>query len=244
VKERGRIRIGTAGWSIPKESSGLFEPGPSQLARYGSRFFAVEINSSFYRPHRPSTYARWARSVPEGFRFAVKIPKEITHERRLLDAIPPLQRFLAEAGALAEKLGPLLVQLPPSLPFRQETALGFFHALRDRFDGDVACEPRHASWFTEDVDGRLAELRIARVVADPARLPEAQEPGGWPELAYFRLHGSPRIYYSPYPPDFLDDLATRLREQAARAETWCIFDNTALGAATGDALGTLDRLGA
>jgi uncharacterized protein YecE (DUF72 family) len=191
VEERGRIRIGTASWSIPKDPSGRFAPGPSLLARYASRFAAVEINSSFYRPHRPSTYASWARSVPDGFRFAVKLPKMITHERRLEAAVPPLEQFLAEAGALAEKLGPLLVQLPPSLPFRQEVALGFFSALRDRFAGDVACEPRHASWFTEEVDGRLAEIRIARVAADPARLPEAQDPGGWPGLAYFRLHGSP-----------------------------------------------------
>ena len=79
---------------------------------------AVEINSSFYRPHRPSTYARWAAETPEGFPFAVKLPKEITHKRRLVDVAEPLDRFLAETAALGPKRGPLLVQLPPSLRLR------------------------------------------------------------------------------------------------------------------------------
>ena len=78
----------------------------------------MEINSSFYRPHRTATYERWAASVPEDFRFAVKVPKAITHERRLKDASDLLDRFLSEAGGLGPKLGPLLVQLPPSLSFQ------------------------------------------------------------------------------------------------------------------------------
>src|SRR6185312_17112458 len=98
------------------------------------------INSSFYRPHRPATYARWAASVPAGFRFAVKVPKEITHTRRLVATAEPLRRFLAEASALGDKIGPLLVQLPPSLAYDSDVAAGFFDALRERFEGSVVCE--------------------------------------------------------------------------------------------------------
>src|SRR6185436_11229797 len=87
------------------------------LARYSRRFNASEINSSFHRPHRPVTYARWAACVPEDFRFSVKVPRAITHERRLSDAADLFAGFLAELAPLEDKLGPLLVQLPPSLAF-------------------------------------------------------------------------------------------------------------------------------
>jgi len=233
-----RFRIGCAGWSIPSSHAAEFPAEGSHLERYAQRFPAVEINSSFYRPHRPQTYARWAASTPDAFRFAVKVPKEITHTRRLRDGDAPLERFLAEAGALGEKCGPLLVQLPPSLPFEADAAEAFFRGLRRRFAGDVVCEPRHPTWFTPKVDQALAGFEIARVAADPSPIPGAAEPGGWNGLRYFRLHGSPRIYYSPYSEEYLNALAAVL----ASSGGWCIFDNTAAGEATANALGLLERL--
>lgn len=136
-------------------------------------FNAVEINSSFYRPHQMSTYQRWAASVPEDFRFAVKVPKAITHEHRLKGAGDIVKRFLTEVAGLDDRLGPLLLQLPPSLSFEPGTAVTFLVELRHRFPGSIVCEPRHASWFTDDVDGLLRELRIGRVSADPAPVPGA-----------------------------------------------------------------------
>ncbi|HVE78915.1 MAG TPA: DUF72 domain-containing protein, partial [Gemmatimonadaceae bacterium] len=236
--------VGCAGWTIPRAEQPAFPAEGSHLERYAARFPAVEINSSFYRPHRPTTYARWGACVPAAFRFAVKVPKAITHERRLADADAALASFLAEASALGERLGCLLVQLPPSLAYEASPAEAFFAALRARHAGAVALEPRHASWFTPDVGGLLERHRVARVAADPARVPAAGEPGGHPETVYFRLHGSPRIYYSAYDEPYLDALAERLRAAAGNAAAvWCIFDNTALGAATANALGLLARLG-
>ena len=232
------LRLGTAGWSVPREHASAFPQGGSSLARYAARLGAVEIDTSFYRPHRPATYARWAASVPEPFRFAVKLPKTVTHERRLVGTEEPLDRFLGEVAALGPRLGPLLVQLPPSLAFEASAAAAFFVQLRRRTAGPVACEPRHATWFAPDADRLLAEHEIARVAADPATVPEAAEPGGWPGLAYHRLHGSPRMYRSRYEPPVLAALAARLRRpaDARTTETWCIFDNTASGAALGNAL--------
>lgn len=227
-------RIGTAGWSIPGALAGAFPQGGSHLERYARIFDAVEINSSFYRPHRVATYRRWAASVPAGFRFAVKLPKAITHERRLAEAEAPLDRFLAEVAGLGTKLGPLLVQLPPSLAFAPGVAGPFLRALRARAAGPIACEPRHASWFAPAVEALLVELRIARVAADPAVVPAAARPGGWPGLAYLRLHGSPRMYYSDYPEAVIAGALRALPDQGA--EGWCIFDNTAAFAATGNAL--------
>jgi uncharacterized protein YecE (DUF72 family) len=235
--------IGTAGWSIPRDVQGRFPEGASHLVRYSGVFNAAEINSSFHRPHRPSTYQRWAETVPPDFRFSAKLPKTVTHTLKLAGTDAAVDAFLAESSGLGDKLACLLVQLPPSLSFDAGIADAFFRMLRDRFSRHLACEPRHPSWFEGEADALLAEHRVARVAADPARVPEAAEPGGWPGLVYHRLHGSPRIYYSPYPDGYLDALAARLRKAMdGGAETWCIFDNTASGAAAGNALDLRDRL--
>jgi uncharacterized protein YecE (DUF72 family) len=236
------IYIGCAGWSISRQHAEHFPQPGTHLQRYALRLPAVEINSSFYHPHRPATYARWAASVPASFQFAVKVPKAITHTRRLRDAAEPLERFLSEIMALGTKLGPLLVQLPPSLRFDPKLVEAFFTMLRARFSGSVVCEPRHASWFTEAAEQLLSVARIARVAADPALLPEAAKPGGWPGLVYYRLHGSPEMYSSAYTTAYLDTLHWQLRVAVQAAPTWCIFDNTALGAALANALALGARL--
>jgi uncharacterized protein YecE (DUF72 family) len=237
--------IGCAGWSLPRAEQAHFPAAGSHLERYASGFDAVEINSSFHRPHRPATYARWSAAVPASFRFAVKVPKTITHGLRLRQAGDLLETFLAEANGLGDKLGCLLVQLPPSLDFEPATVAGFFAELRSLSPISIglACEPRHPSWFTPEAEDLLQELGVARVAADPARVPEAAEPGGWQGLSYYRLHGSPKMYYSAYPEEYLDVLAARLRADAAAGRSvWCIFDNTTLGAATRNALDLRSRL--
>ena len=239
------FRIGCAGWSLSHVSRDSFPPEGSHLERYAARLPAAEINSSFYRPHRRDTWVRWAESVPPDFRFFVKIPKAITHVAKLVDAGAAFDEFLPGPLAMGARLGGLLVQLAPSLAWDAAVAEAFFAALRARYDGAVALEPRHASWFEEPAARALEAHRIARVAADPARVPAAAEPGGWPALVYFRLHGSPRMYYSSYDDAWLDALADRLRAAAAvAAEAWCIFDNTAHGAAALNALGLRQRLDA
>ncbi len=236
------IYIGCAGWSLRSEFVEHFPSEGSHLERYAGRFPAVEINSSFYRPHQPATYARWAASVPDSFRFAVKMPKLATHTRKLVDVDDVLDRFFAEATQLGEKLGPILIQLPPSLRFTRQIASNFFQTIRSRFDGNVVFEPRHTTWFSSDVDRMLVEFRIARIAADPAVVPEAARPGGWNRLVYYRLHGAPTMYYSAYSNEYLDSLSQTLVTASKAAEVWCIFDNTAEGAATANALDLLGRL--
>ena len=230
------VRIGTAGWSVTAALAAHFPARGTHLERYAARFSAVEINSSFYRPHRPATYARWAASVGPDFRFAVKLPKAITHERRLVDIDTLLDRFAAEIGALGPKLGPVLVQLPPSLAFSAPVAEAFLARLRRRVDGPLVCEPRHASWFSAEANAMLAHHRVARVAADPAPVPAAAQPGGWPALVYFRLHGAPRIYWSEYGPVAVTAHAAAIGARTAASEVWTVYDNTASGAAIGDAL--------
>ncbi|MBV8367339.1 MAG: DUF72 domain-containing protein [Candidatus Eremiobacteraeota bacterium] len=228
------VRVGTVGLTVPAAVRERFDDAGTHLQRYATRFSCAEINSSFYRSHRQSTYARWAASVPDDFRFAAKVPKEITHVRRFADSVEPLERFLAETSALGPKRAVLLVQLPPSFAFDSALASAFFASVRERYDGGLACEPRHASWFSVDSDALLRSFEVARVAADPTVVPAAAVPGGWDGFAYYRLHGSPRTYYSAYDEAALRAVANRLRAEARPA--WCIFDNTAFGAAAGNAL--------
>lgn len=234
------VYIGTAGWSISSAAASHLPLDGSHLQRYAQVLDCVEINSSFYRSHQPSTYARWAASVPEHFRFSVKLPRSITHERRLREGTAELDRFAGEILQLGNKLGCVLVQLPPSLRFEADVAAAFFHALRQRFDGMLACEARHPSWFETEATELLTQQAITRVRADPP----AGQPGPHvptTEAAYVRLHGSPRIYYSDYPADYLATLANELAARAP-ANSWCIFDNTAAGAALSNALDLQARL--
>jgi len=231
------VTIGIAGWALPRADADLFPPADfgSNLARYAAVFNAVEINSSFYRPHRPETYARWADSVPDGFRFAVKLPRSITHEKRLQDFGAELDRFAAEAGALGEKLGWILVQTPPSLRF-DPAAGALFAGLGERFAGKghaaplLAWEARHGSWFGEEATALLRQMEVIRVVADPP----AGEPGPFlptlEDAAYVRLHGSPLIYRSVYEPERLAQVASWLRgHSSAKGNSLVIFDNTMSG---------------
>ena len=242
--EASTVRVGTAGWTIPR---GDQVPGfvGTHLQQYTRQLSCAEINTSFYRSHRTTTWVKWASTTPPDFRFSVKLPRTITHDARLSGpAGQLLLPFLEEVRHLDDRLGPLLVQLPPSLAFDAPIAESFFDLLRTVHAGAIACEARHASWFDAAVDVMLGERRIARVAADPAVVPGASMPGGWPGLVYMRLHGSPERYRSPYSHAALRAYAERLADRAAdRAEVWCTFDNTASGAAFGNALELHELLG-
>jgi len=234
--------VGCAGWSLSSAVAAHFPEEGSHLERYARVLPAVEINTSFYRPHRPVTYARWRDSVPEDFRFSAKVPKAITHEARLQDAGELLARFVGEVRHLEHKLGCLLVQLPPSLRFDPQVARQFFQNMKRLIDVDIVCEPRHPTWFTPAAADLLHGRNVSYVVADPAVMPLeniAAESG----VVYLRLHGSPEMYHSSYPESYLDEVAARMRGDAgAGRKVWCIFDNTASGAAVPNALSLLGRL--
>ena len=234
--------VGCAGWSQISGTEAFAELKGSRLERYASVLSAVEINSSFYRAHRQTTYERWAASVPKTFRFSVKLPRAITHTLRLSRAEALLAQFSLETAGLAEKLGCVLVQLPPSLQFDVAVADGFFEEMRNTFPCMIACEARHASWFSADANAMLSAHAITRVMADP---PKGQVGPHVPTTpsSYMRLHGSPRIYYSSYSDAYLAKVVTEMAAYVEKsAPAWVVFDNTASGAALGNALAVLNGL--
>ena len=243
LKPSPTIRIGTAGWAVPKIHADLCAPSGTHLERYSGVLNAVEINSTFYRPHQAKTFERWAAVTPADFRFVVKLSKSITHEAKLIRSGALLADFFENVRPLADKLGPILIQLPPKLAFDQSTAREFFETIREVHSGPLVLEPRHASWFTLQVDQLLREFKVARAMADPAAgSPAAAEPGGWSGLQYFRLHGSPRKYWSAYEPAYLEALAHRIAGTPASAQSRVVFDNTAQNQAFGNALALRDLL--
>jgi uncharacterized protein YecE (DUF72 family) len=224
-----RTRIGIAGWSIPASHREYFPLEGSHLERYAATFNCVEINSSFYRHHQAKTYRRWAETVPADFRFAVKLARVFTHDQALAGPHDEMREILEGISELGEKLGTLLVQLPPKLAFASREARAFFREIRAVLPNTgVAFEPRHRSWADAHAQALLSEFDIARVRADPERC--FAEEYGSRGLEYFRLHGSPIIYRSAYEPDFIREIATGLEfaRQNGR-EAWCIFDNTTFG---------------
>lgn len=236
-KPDASVLVGCAGWSLPSSCAAHFADGDSALQRYASRFPVVEINSSFYRLHQASTYARWASVVPAGFRFSVKMPQTISHVAGLRGTASVLDPFLDGVQHLGDRLGALLLQLPPRLEYEGRVASALFRALRRRTHVPVACEPRHASWFSAAADALLRAHGIARVAADPARTPGGAVPAGAQNWSYWRLHGHPRVYYSAYEEPALQQLAADAMAHAGSdAPTWVIFDNTAQGHAVPNAL--------
>ncbi len=235
IKPTRHVHIGTAGWTIPSAHADKFIGDGSHLERYARALTGVEINSTFYRLPRAATLARWAAGTPLHFRFAFKMPKAITHEKKLRNCGAELAAFFATLAPVEEKLGPVLVQLPPKLAWDEGIAHEFFTTLREVHPGQVALEPRHASWFSLDVDRMLRSFDVARAMADPPKgSPAAGKPGGSPDLRYYRLHGAPRTYWSAYDEESLHTLAEDVA--ANTVETWVIFDNTAQGHALGNAL--------
>lgn len=225
-------RIGLAGWSEATSRFRSLYPVPSSpdkpsgLQRYAESFDFVEINASFYRQMRRSTFERWAADTPDDFRFSVKMHRGLTHFHRLRDTTS-LDAFLDSAEGLGPKLAVILVQLPPSLAFDAATVSSFLAALRQRYAGPAACEPRHASWCEPEVEALIGGYGVGMVRTE---IPAEDSPAGIGP-AYVRLHGSPRRYASPYSDAQLADLAAWLRRHPDR-ESFVVFDNTATTAAT------------
>jgi uncharacterized protein YecE (DUF72 family) len=245
VKKRSASRhlyVGTAAWNNPPTERATRLSGQSHLHHYTSHFRAVEINSSFYRQHQRKTYERWREDTPQEFRFSVKLPRSITHEGALRHYRRELDQFLQEVAGLKQKLRVILVQTPASLAFEPRAATRFFASLTAATRCRVALEPRSPSWFIPQAEALLDRHGVARVASDPARPPEASEPRGARGLIYYRLHGSPRMYYSAYSADYLRELHAKIASLPAGAkEVWCIFDNTARHASWDNAL-TLRKL--
>ena len=169
------IVVGTSGWQYADWRGRLYPDGLPQrlwLERYGATFATVEVNNAFYRLPERGTFEQWRTRTPDDFVVAVKMSRYLTHIKRLRDPAEPVARFLDRAAGLGPKLGPVLLQLPPNLA----VDVAALDAVLGRFPDEVrvAVEPRHASWWTEDVRKVLLAHGAALCWAD--RLGRSRHP--------------------------------------------------------------------
>lgn len=216
-------RIGTSGWNY-KHWKGLFYPPDlSQrkwLEFYTGEFDTVELNASFYRLPKVTTFHSWYERTPQGFLWAVKANKFITHTRRLKDCEESLERFYDSIQGLKEKLGPILLQLPPSLAFDEVLFREFCTLLQDRHRHVL--EVRHASWITDKVFDIMNQFNVAFCISDTAgRYPYHE--AVTTDFIYIRLHGSRKLYTSEYTTQELHTWAEKILQWGK--ETFCYFDN-------------------
>lgn len=266
------IRIGISGWRY-KPWRGVFYPEGlpqrRELEYAAERFPSIEINGSFYSLQSPASYAAWRDATPEGFVFALKGPRFITHMLRLRDCGKALANFLASGPLrLGDRLGPVLWQLPPHLRFDAAQLDAFLSLLprdtaaalalarrRDvaRMRGRSALaidavrplrhalEPRHDSFASREAVAMLRRHGVALVVADTAgKFPRFDEATA--DFSYVRLHGGTQLYVSGYSKPELSGWARRIRRWAKRGDVYCYFDNDAKVHAPFDALALMDML--
>lgn len=271
----GRIRVGISGWTYPAWRGDFYPKGLRQRdeLRYAAeRLTSIEINGSFYSLQRPSSYRHWHEQTPDGFVFAVKGGRFITHLKKLAGVETALANFFASGVlALGAKTGPFLWQLPPTLGYDEGRLAAFFDLLPrtagaaaelaqghdDKVPEDRALtstddpgrrlrhalEVRHSSFTADETAALLADHDVATVVADTA--------GRWPKLdavtsdhVYVRLHGDRELYASGYPGRALDGWASRCLAWAGDGrDVFVFFDNDAKGFAPHDALALIERVG-
>lgn len=226
----GRVRIGTSGW-VYKDWSGRFYPdrlrAVDRLAHYAERFDTAEINSSFYRLPSERAVESWRETAPAGFVFAWKVPRYLTHYRRLASAEESLALIFERMRRLGEALGPSLLQLPPQFK-RDDARLEAFLPLLPR-DLRHAIEFRDPSWYAPEVNALLRRHDVALCLSDHAAAPVPQDPRLWPvtaSFAYVRGHGPTGRYHDRYAETQLAAWGARIAELAAEGrDVYAYFDN-------------------
>jgi len=237
------IRIGTSGWSYRDWVGPFYPKGLKQgdwLTHYAGHFDTVEVNASFYRLPQPNMIEGWKRKVPEGFLFAVKGWRAITHYRRLAGCEDLIARFYERAELFGDTLGPVLFQLPPDLEADPGRLERFLEALPQ--GRRHAFEFRHASWHGDDTLAVLERHNAAFAAFDLAGF-ESPRPAT-ANFVYARLHGYEKRYQGAYDDAILDGWAEWLTQhRAAGRDAFLYFDNTDVeGAAIADAQRLKQRL--
>jgi len=236
------VYIGTSGWNYPHWREVFYPtdcPKTLWLEYYAEQFPTVEVNATFYRLPRESTFDKWKDRTPEGFLWAVKANRYITHIKRLNDPEETLERFFPAVDRLGEKRGPILFQLPPSLTFDEHRFEEFCRAL-PASGYRYAVEVRHASWLTDRFYALLKKYGIALCISDTAGCYTLDETVT-ADFLYIRLHGSRKLYVSIYTEQELEHWADKII--AWDRDTYVYFDNDHAGHAPQNALRLSKLLG-
>src|SRR6476646_4482585 len=239
------IHIGCSGWNYADWRGVLYPPGCPQrrwLERYAEVFGTVEVNATFNRLPSRDAVAAWVRQTPEGFTFAVKASRYLTHMKRLTDMDRGMERLLERLEPLTRspKMGPMLWQLPENF-HRDDDRLAY--ALDRLPPGRHTFEFRHPSWFADEVLAALREHGVALTIADHPERPR-QRRDLTADFTFLRFHVGRRGRRGNYGPSELDAWAREIRRLARDAEVFAYFNNDWEGFAVRNAIGLKQRLDA
>lgn len=234
----GGVYIGPSGWSYKHWKDGFFKGVPQRkwLEHCTTQFTGIEVNATYYRHLNPSVYAGWRERTPEGFAFAVKGHRYVTHIKKLKDVGEKVNRMRESLAVMGDRLRVVFWQLPPGLHAKPDRLVEFLRVLDGWPEVRHGIEFRHESWFTAETASVLEAHRVANVISDCGKWPL------WPavttDLAYVRLHGAVRSYASSYQDeDGLEPWVAKVTKwQSEGREVHVYFDNDAEGHAPFDAL--------
>ncbi len=231
------IRIGTSGWTYVHWKGILY---PADIAQkrwfeyYTGFFDTVELNATFYRLFPEKTFLGWKEKAPENFRFALKLWRWITHRKRLVNVSEDVAVFCRRAEALGDRLGPILIQLPPGLRWSEEVSSGFLKVLPSSFDW--VFEVRNSTWLNATFFELLQDHNAALAYADHPFV-EMEADVAFGPVIYLRFHGAGQVYAGNYPDEQLRWWAKRIRKWAEHdKDVWVYFNNDLEGHAVRNAL--------
>lgn len=229
-----KILIGTSGWHYV-HWFGIFYPpeitGYNELRYYAEHFSTVENNSSFYRIAGESTYKTWSRMTPDDFKFSMKVNKLITHVYRLelnAEVKERIEYILCTTQILKEKIGAIVIQLPPSFRFdipKLEKFLNFFtkKIAELEYKFDVAIEFRNKYWFVEEVYNLLKKYNVALVAAQSSRYPGSREVTA--DFAYIRMHGPTKLFSSKYSKENIKEWGAYIKKISKKTKRIYVYFN-------------------
>lgn len=249
-KRKSTVYVGTSGWSYDWDSFYEDVPNSRRFEHYASVFRTVEVNYSFYRLPKKITFQKWKDQAPEGFTFALKLSRYVTHIKRLKGVQGALRKFLNRASELGDALGPVLVQLPPNAAEDIETLDAFLKQAHDATATAVgrpvrfAVEFRDESWYTDAVFRTLNERNAALVFSHGSTIPYPDQEPITSDFVYLRLHGPGALYGSAYGANRLVAWARKIRSWMKRGkDAYVYFDNDQHGYAPKDARKLMELLG-
>lgn len=224
-----KIHIGTSGWSYKDWKTVYYPPelkSTEWLSYYANDFHIVEINSSFYHLPKPQTVVNWVNNVPADFKFCPKMSRYLTHMKKLNEPEEPLQRFFTTFESAQKHLGPILIQLPPSLTFDYDKTVYFFKILeQDYKQYSFALEVRHKTWMEKPAIDLMTQYNIAFVISQSGvGFPYAEHITA--DNIYVRFHGPEKLYTSSYTDEMLSIYAGKFKKWAKQGhEIWAFFNN-------------------
>ena len=233
------IHIGTSGWSY-KHWKDLFYPpklaSTKWLSFYAQTFSTTEINASFYRLPSQETVMKWMEQVPKNFLFCPKMSRYLTHMKKLNEPEEPLERFFNIFEPMKKMMGPVLIQLPPSLKFDYDTADHFFNLLKKQYRSyQFVIEIRHDSWLKEDSLTLMTKYDVGFVISQSGdKFPYSEMVTA--KNIYVRFHGPAALYASSYTDEMLKAFAKKFKSWISEGHVvWAYFNNDVFGYAIEDA---------